>query len=322
MVSALAAAPVLAENGPGGSLHSGSGSSSGQTLSASVSSITYDTSKNGSGSGAGPIAAEGDWTPPPCWYEPTYTPQQFAAENKAIWAEPSVGSDWSSGQQQKYQKGKPYKNFNIGKSGYWWTGVPNPAMLADPASLDCTEHDPFWVPTGAAPPVANSISPRILAELAYQRIHVPNTRVTLSPNGKQTVNLNTWAWLNKATFKPVSVTASLPRLNISATATATPVSLHIDPGTQDANVYPASGDCPISANGSIGTPYSTADGNGTPPCGMTYLRATSDGAAYQFKATITWKVAWTGTGGGGALPNGTFGATTPVTVQEVQTVVR
>jgi enoyl reductase len=88
----------------------------------------------------------------------------------------------------------------------------------------------------------------------------------------------------------------------------------------DATVYPASGDCPINPDGTIGTPYQPADGNNIPPCGLTYLHATTGGSPYPFKATLTWKISWTGSGG--TLPNGVFGTTTPMTVQEIQTAVR
>ncbi len=309
--------------GGGGDRGNGpSGGEDGSTISASAGAVTFDTSKNGSGGSVGALGAGGNWTPPACWYAPTYTPAQFKAESEGIWAEQSVGADWVSGQRDKYVNGHPYKNFNMDKAGqgYWWTGVPNPDRIADPGALAC-DAPTFWVDKGKPAPVANSISTLILSQLAYARIRVPATRVTLNPTGKQTVNLNTWAWLNKATFKPVSVTASVALLGMSATTTATPVSLHIDPGTPDAIVHPASGNCPIT-NGHIGTPYAARDANATPPCGMTYLRA-SNGGSFPMKATITWRVSWTGTpNGGGTLPTGRFGTTTAVTVQEVQTVVR
>ncbi|MBV9026307.1 MAG: hypothetical protein JO362_21515 [Streptomycetaceae bacterium] len=95
------------------------------------------------------------------------------------------------------------------------------------------------------------------------------------------------------------------------------------PGTPDATGYPASGTCPINSDGSIGTPYQPADGNNIPPCGLTYLHATTGGSPYPLKVTLTWKISWTGSGGAsGNLPDGTFGRTTPMTVQEIQTVVR
>lgn len=327
---ALAVQPSLAyaDWPPGGQTQFPSGpsgnASSGQ-ISATAAGIRYDTSKNGSGPAVGGLSPTTTWTPPACWYAPTYTPQQFQQESEAIWSEPSVGYQWVNQQRDRYVNGHPYTNFNLDKAGhgYWWTAIPNPDRLTDPNAFSCTEQ-PFWVDNGQSPPpIQNVISPQVLAELAYAKVLVPNRAIDMNPAGIQTVNLNTWAWLDKATFKPVSVTASLPALNISATTTATPVALHIDPGTQDANVYPASGDCPINADGSIGTPYTSSDGNNVPPCGLTYLRATTSSGPYQLRATITWRIRWTGTGNaGGTLPDGTFGTTTPVSVQEVQTVVR
>jgi enoyl reductase len=53
-----------------------------------------------------------------------------------------------------------------------------------------------------------------------------------------------------------------------------------------------------------------------------YLRSSGDGT-YPLQATVTWKITWTGTGGtGGDLPDGTFGATQDVAVQEIQAVNR
>lgn len=160
--------------------------------------------------------------------------------------------------------------------------------------------------------------------MAYDRIHVPDTKVTLAPAGATKVNLPTWAWLDSAKFKPVSVTASLnvPGANISATTTATPESLKLEPGTTDAETYSTSGECPI-VNGSIGTPYIKGDADKIPPCGLTYLRASGDNGPYKLRATITWKINWTGTGGsGGDLPDGTFGTTQDVTVEEIQAINR
>jgi enoyl reductase len=137
------------------------------------------------------------------------------------------------------------------------------------------------------------------------------------------VNLPTWAWLDAARFKPVSVTASVPLLDIQATTTAEPVSLKIEPGTDDSVTYPASGECQINTDGSIGEPYAKGKADETPPCGVKYLRSSGDGS-YKLQATITWKIHWTGTGvqGEQLLPEGTFGADQDVVVQEIQAVNR
>ncbi|NEA58834.1 hypothetical protein G3I60_32925 [Streptomyces sp. SID13666] len=55
-----------------------------------------------------------------------------------------------------------------------------------------------------------------------------------------------------------------------------------------------------------------------------YRHASGAGSPYHFKATVTWKIGWTGTGNPKPvdLPDGTFGTTTDLTVREIQAVVR
>jgi enoyl reductase len=329
---ALVPGTAYAGKGGGGTVQNGGqppkqeGGVDGDTLSATAGGVSYDKSHNGSGPSVGQLASVTNWSPPPCWYTPTWTPQQFKDYVEPIWAVDSTGAEWDASQEDRYVKGNPYTNFNLDKTGkgYWWNSYVPDGGAAVPGALDCNEPY-FWVDTGAAPPanIKNALTPEILSQLAYERIRVPDTDINLNPAGGQTVNLSTWAWLDKATFKPVSVTATADLLGIWATTTATPVALHLDPGTPDADVYPASGNCPINPDGSIGTPYVKGSGNAAPPCGVVYRRATPDGDTYPLRATITWSVSWTGSGGtGGDLPEGTFGHTTALTVQEIQTVNR
>ena len=42
-------------------------------------------------------------------------------------------------------------------------------------------------------------------------------------------------------------------------------------------------------------PSGTGDADKTPPCGITYLRATA-GEPYQLKASATWQITWEGSG--------------------------
>lgn len=288
--------------------------------------VQYDKSKNGSGHSAGPVTPVGNWTPPPCWYQPTYTPGQMKTSSETVWGEASPSPEWKNGQQDRYVNGKPYTNFNLDKQGkgYFWAGYSPPENGGVPGADSCKD-EPFWVDKGqpAPPGHKNAVTPEILAELAYAQIRIPQGKATTNPVAVQTVNFPTWVWLDAATFHPVSVTAFLPDYGISATTTATPVSMHIDPGTSDATVYPASGDCPIDAKGNIGTPYTKGD-TGDPPCAVTYLRSTRNTGPYQLKATVTWKISWIGTGQPApvALPDGTFGTPQDVTVQEIQTVNR
>ncbi|MGW2479744.1 hypothetical protein ACWCWQ_07985 [Streptomyces sp. NPDC001571] len=319
--------PAAADNriggGAKGATPTGGSSTSDGTLSATAGGVVYDRSKNGTGNSTGPVTAVGNWTPPACWYAPKYSPAQFKAYVEPIWNAESTGYEWDNQQRDKYVNGKPYTNFNLDKAdkGYWWDSYVNPSY---PPGWDACNKPYFWVDKGAPPPadVPEAITPEVLAKLAYAEIRVPSTKVTLKPDGATKVNLPTWAWLDKTDFHPVSVTASVPVLNISATTTATPVSLKLEPGTGDATVFPATGECPINADGSIGTPYEAGNADKTPPCGVTYLRATST-TPYTLKATVTWKIHWTGTGTpGGDLPDGTFGQDQQVTVQEIQAINR
>ncbi|EFL39393.1 secreted protein [Streptomyces griseoflavus Tu4000] len=291
-------------------------------LSVTVGGIVFDRSKNGSGGSAGALTSSTSWSPPACWYAPKYTPEQLQKYLEPIWEAGSTGYEWDAEQREKYNADDEKKAFNKHKSGegFWWGSYVNKSY---PPGWDACTEDYFWVDTGDAPPadIENAITPEILAGLAYAEIRVPGTEVTLAPTETTKVNLPTWAWLDGAEFKPVSVTASVPDIGISATATAEPVSLEIKPGTPDAQTYPASGVCGIDGR-RIGEPYQKGDADRTPPCGVKYLRSSGDGA-FPLQATVTWEIHWTGTGGaGGDLPDGEFGATQDVVVQEIQAINR
>ncbi|MBW1601167.1 hypothetical protein JJV70_03420 [Streptomyces sp. JJ66] len=300
------------------------GGREGGTLFARATAITYDTSRNGSGEGAGRMAvAGGDWTPPACWYAPTMTPEEFRQRYADYLGTPlhTGKAEAVETHEEMYGEDSQYKDHNIDKQGegMWWEGVMNPSTPAgDPGKLACDEP-PFWVENGETPDIENVISPEILAGLAYEQIQVPTTEFELSPADEQTVNLDTWVWSANADFAPVAVTASVEALGIEATTTARPVSFRIEPGTRDAELHPVSGECAIAADGVIGEPYEKGRSAQTPPCGLTYLRA----GDYELRATVTWEVAWEGSGGtGGDLPDGTFEAAQSVTVREVQSIVR
>jgi hypothetical protein len=350
--SALTAAAVL---WPAGAAHAAgpednttvppadqpSGNTTGDgTLSASVSHIkvTY-VSGSGNGGKQGNLGTvDPDWKPPACWYEPIFTPEQLKH-----FVETDSGGDvgiheswWGEGLwTDHYRDGKPadnfdlgsptnssaegYEDYNLGKDGYFWRGVaPDPS---DPDSWDCGRIM-FWVDAGEVPDDPNSPTPQTLAEYAYDKVKVPETEVELKPAAESTVNLPTWVWLDKGTFKEVKVRAELPNTGLWAETTAKPVALHLEPGTDDAETFPASGECEINADGSIGTPYTKGKADETPPCGIRYLRA-SNGEPYQLKASVTWEISWEGSGGtAGDLPDGTFETTQDMQVQEIQSINR
>ncbi|WP_432041659.1 hypothetical protein [Streptomyces cadmiisoli] len=303
------------------------GSRSGTAL---VSKITYSGSTKGSGGGSRGVTPVGDWTPPACWYEPR-SAEEFAKYVEDMFTEtvntPGQHSyaKTSVGMFRDEYKDGTYKNYNLDKKdeGNFWVAVQDEDRWMEPEAQLCDEP-PFWVENGDAPPVRNAVTPQVLAELAYNQIQLPATEVTLAPAETTKVNLPTWAWLDRATFKEVSVTAQLNAggFNIQATTTARPVSLRLEPGTADAETYPASGECALNDDGSIGEPYAKGKADRTPPCGLKYLRSSGNGT-FGLQATVTWEITWTGSGGtGGDLPAGTFGADQAVTVQEIQSVNR
>ncbi|MEW1924683.1 hypothetical protein [Streptomyces sp. NPDC088360] len=317
-----------------------SGGADKNTLNAGVgtTNITVNQVSGGKGgSSAKPLApVDPNWRPPACWYEPVATSEQVKAATDQLKKTPNenlvhVTPTLSWGQElmvNTYEKGKAanadtkaYKNFNLGKDGKFWRGVVNPDMEDDPAAYDC-EETLFWQDAGTLPKIANAPTPKVLASYAYDKIKVPDTKVELKPEARSTVNLPTWVWLDKGTFEDVKVRAELPGTGLWAETTAKPVGLHLEPGTADARTFPASGDCEVDDDGSIGTPYTKGSSKEDPPCGIAYQRATG-GKPFQLKASITWEITWEGSGGtGGDLPNGTFDGTQDVEVQEIQSINR
>ncbi|KES07982.1 hypothetical protein BU52_06015 [Streptomyces toyocaensis] len=331
---ALVPGTAYAWGTPGASNGQKTETSGGRDGSSLVSRVVYRGStagtQGGDGDGGGSLKPVGNWTPPACWYEPrsaeefrTYVENMYD-ENVSTPGQHSYAKS-AVGMFRKDYKDGTYKNYNLDKKdeGSWWVAVRDEDRMMEPEAQACNRL-PFWVPNGDPVPVAEAITPEVLAELAYSRIELPATEVTLAPEQTTKVNLPTWAWLDKARFKEVSVTAAIDAgaLAIQATTTAKPVSLKLEPGTPDAETYPASGECTINADGSIGEPYAKGKADDTPPCGLKYLRSSGDGT-FALQATVTWDITWEGTGGaGGDLPDGTFGNDQAVTVQEIQAVNR
>ncbi|MEU6079264.1 hypothetical protein [Streptomyces sp. NPDC047108] len=312
------------------------GGADNQEVAAAVTHSQIKISHEGGGGTGkkGNLAPIGtNWKPPACWYEPLLTPKQLkrAVEEDKI-DDVGIHESWSNGIfVDHYKEGEAtenfdeanttapgYKNYNLGKDGYFWRSVAPDEN--EPKSWDCGRIM-FWQDAGTIPDDEHAPTPEVLASYAYDKIRVPDTEVELNPEGKSTVNLPTWVWLDKGTFKDVKVRAELPNTGLWAETTAKPVSLNLDPGTEDAELHPASGECRINDDGSIGTPYTKGEGKETPPCGITYLRASDE--PYKLNASVTWEISWEGSGGAnGDLPDGTFETDQDMTVQEVQAINR
>ncbi|MEU7583818.1 hypothetical protein AB0B50_40280 [Streptomyces sp. NPDC041068] len=316
--------------------HTGGGAS-GKELYSQVGQSSIVIKQSGGGTAkpsTGTLApVDPNWKPPACWYEPVATSEQLKAAVEAMngtdkllpvnsqrnWSEELLADTYDKGEQTFTSEAT--KNYNIGKKGMFWRDVVRKGHEVDIEAMDCS-RTMFWQKAGTVPDDPNAPTPEILAAYAYDKIRVPDTKVELKPQGTSTVNLPTWIWLDKTVFKDVTVRAELPNTPLYAVTTAKPVALHLEPGTEDAKTFPASGDCPVNEDGSIGIPYTKGASKEDPPCGISYRRATG-GEPYQLKASVTWEISWKGTGDAkGRLPNGTFETTQDIDVQEIQSINR
>ncbi|MFI0900133.1 hypothetical protein [Streptomyces sp. NPDC020983] len=343
----VAGALVLAAAGPGYAYtspsKSTSGDSDGSGLLAAGVHITYPSGKHEE-AGSRPMGSSNvTWSPPPCWIGPIGDPKTFKANILKQVADTNVPGQANyaleamNELQRHYEEGytwdgggEGYKDFNLDKQGkgQFWGPISNPDMGNDPRTMDCNGTLPFWVDNGKTPPpgTPNVITVEMLSRLAYANTRVPGVTVVTSPAQTQTVNLPTWVRLTQ-NYSTVRVRAYVDLgggAQLWAETKAVPQPVEIDPGESDATRYPASGLCPVSADGSVGKAYS-GNPQATPPCGMTYRRSTVGSAPYPLRVTVHWKVSWTGSGGaGGGLPDGvvTNDPVPQVTVREIQAVNR
>ncbi|ATL29680.1 secreted protein [Streptomyces formicae] len=302
--------------------------------------VKYTGAVSKPGSPGNVTSSDVTWDPPPCWYAPYLGAKDFKKKMSGDLKE-AMGKPGMTGHagaalnetQRHYEDDygwadtPGYKDYNVEKDGkgMFWAGVENPDEPDYLKRTSCTDL-PFWVDNGEKPPpqYEEAITPEMLSKLAYQRMQLPDTKVSLAPDGTTKVNLPTWAWLDKAVFDDVKATATVdvPGFHIEATTTATPKSLTLKPGTGDATLIPASGECPI-VDGKIGEPYAKGKSKETPPCGIVYGRS-SGGETFPLKAALTWEISWTGTGQNApqGMPDGTIEVTQDIAVEEVQSVNR
>lgn len=140
-----------------------------------------------------------------------------------------------------------------------------------------------------------SATPGQLANEAVRRMRLrgPEIGIVPEPGKVGLVGLPVWMWtaVTPQTRGPVSVTASVPGLSVTATATAQQVAWSMGDGRT------------VVCDGP-GSPYEDrfAD-RASPTCGHTYTRtsAREPGAAYTVTATTTWRVVWAGGGQRGEL---------------------
>ncbi|WP_157856303.1 hypothetical protein [Actinacidiphila yeochonensis] len=254
-----------------------------------------------------------NWSPPQCWYEPEFTPPQFADY---------INSNYTSDQSAWASMGREYgaDDFHKGDKGAWYQLVtPDPAT----ANATCIALSPWkWIaPAQPSTPAVPTIDPRTLSGLAFNETILPKPDITLKPTGaNELVNLDTQVTFEKA-LPRVWVTASLDNaalgVHVAATTLAVPEKLTVDAGTADADPRT----CTYALRQAGGTyTVDTKDAD----CNVTYTRA----GDYRLTASVVWKVTWTpstdpyGAPSRPALPDGQSDAHYATTVEENEAVNR
>ncbi|WP_436793884.1 hypothetical protein [Actinospongicola halichondriae] len=159
-------------------------------------------------------------------------------------------------------------------------------------------------------PGETAITPDELARRARDQLAIryPEPRTSPGFGVDQIVGIETWMWIDAAAWQPVSATASIPGLSVSATATPRQVTWDMGDGTTvvcDGPGMPYDAGRPIADQSS--------------DCTHVYQRL----GARTASATVVWSVEWESSdGGGGTLADASRTTQFPMTVVERQAVGR
>lgn len=182
-------------------------------------------------------------------------------------------------------------------------------QCSGPGWHDALYRPPVWIPSGQQPTAAAQPSPADLAQQAHNQLHLPTPGIEANPRGEQLVTVPTWLWLDRNTFHPVTATASVPGVSVTAVASPTSVSWAMGDGDT------------VTCNGP-GTPFGPGSDPraASPDCGHTYRRSSAAQAdqAFPVSVTVHWTVTWSGAGQGGAFPDMTTTANSQFRVAEAQ----
>ncbi|MBD0741657.1 hypothetical protein BG418_09180 [Streptomyces sp. CBMA152] len=154
----------------------------------------------------------------------------------------------------------------------------------------------------------------MVVERAVKQLVLPRPVIRTSPDADfvQVVHVPTWMWVDRSTWDPVTASAEVEGLKV--TATARPQKAVWSMGEGGSAVCRGSG-----------TPYSAAyDAKAaSPDCGYTYQHASigMPGRAFTVSVRVTWDVEWHGGGQAGVVPGLVMAASRQLTVDEVQAVI-
>jgi hypothetical protein len=131
-----------------------------------------------------------------------------------------------------------------------------------------------------------------VARLAAASLRLPGATIVLSPPGRQLVGLPVWLTVTPGSWTPVSATASVA--GVSVTATAAPVRARWSSGDGGSVVCAGPG-----TRWRPGTDPAAA----SPDCGYRWQRASAraPGGTYLVTAVVAWRVDWAGAGQSGTV---------------------
>lgn len=157
------------------------------------------------------------------------------------------------------------------------------------------------------------VSPEALAQQALNEVPVPQPGINMNPSADKgaVTNVETWLWIDRSQWQPVSASASAG--NVTVTTTAAPDHVVYDMGNGDK----------VTCNGP-GTPYepNRPAADQSTDCSYTYTRSSANqpDGRYVVTATVFYTVAWSATGiaAGGALAPITQSSSVAIRVSEIQ----
>jgi hypothetical protein len=166
--------------------------------------------------------------------------------------------------------------------------------------------DSVWLDNRDAPMLGALITQSI-AEL-----HLPSPDIGINPPlpAPQVVFVPTWLWVERAVWHTQSATASIPGLSITAVATPTAVTWV----TGDGRTF-------TCGRGTEWVPGGNP-ADASPDCGHTYITDSRSqaGGTFGLRATITWKITWSGGGAAGTEPAMTSTSSMQVQVTDAPVV--
>ncbi|MFB6534836.1 hypothetical protein ACFCY8_21385 [Streptomyces noursei] len=155
---------------------------------------------------------------------------------------------------------------------------------------------------------------KVVAQRAVEQLKLPRPVIRMSPREDlaQVVHVPTWMWVERKTWGPVTSSAAVNGVKVTATA------------------RPRAAVWSMGEGGSVvcrgpGTPYSDRfdPKAASPDCGYTYERASVSvpDRAFRVSVRVIWDVKWEGGGRSGAVPGLVMTAERRLAVDEVQAVV-